>query len=88
MADPIVEETLVEQPPYRLPGAPVASQADVEALAERQEEAAALPQPAALDVPEYDGVVTTDPKANLASRSNIVADGPGTVGDEFPAVTG
>lgn len=38
--------------------------------------------PGPLALPEYNGVVTTTPAANLASRSNIVADGPGTVGDQ------
>jgi len=29
--------------------------------------------------PEYDGIDTRTPEANLATRSNIVSDGPGTV---------
>src|SRR4051812_14746743 len=35
----------------------------------------AVPTPA-----EYDGIDTRTPEANLATRSNIVSDGPGTVG--------
>lgn len=38
--------------------------------------------PGPLTVPEYAGIDTRSPTANLATRSNIVADGPGTCGDQ------
>lgn len=40
---------------------------------------AADEQPVVIPLPEYDGIDTRTPQANLATRSNIVSDGPGTV---------
>lgn len=77
-ADPanIVEETVVTTL-TRVPGAAVESAADKAANDEVRAE------PAAATAPEQpDPVIDTrDPVANLASRGNIIADGPGTVAD-------
>jgi hypothetical protein len=72
----IVEQTVV-QTLTRLPGAAVESAADKAANDQVRSETAASTAPAQPN-PIID---TRTPAANLASRDNIVPDGPGTVAD-------
>lgn len=76
--EPLAETTQVQPESYHLPGAPLETQADREAREAKEAEPVVdpeVPEPA-----EYAGVDTRSPDANLATRSNIASDGPGTVG--------
>lgn len=74
----IVEQTVVSTV-TRHPGAAVESAADKAANDKVRAEPAAATAPAQPD-PIID---TRSPTQNLATRGNIVADGPGTVGDSL-----
>lgn len=67
---------------HHVPGRPLETRQDREnrELAEREREDAVDPEvPLAL---EYSGIDVRHPRANLATRSNIVPAGPGSAGDE------
>lgn len=69
----VVEETRVATE-VRVPGAAVVTAADRAALDALLAEQAQYAAPAPIQVPEYDGIDTRTPEANLATRSNIVRD--------------
>jgi hypothetical protein len=75
---PVVSEQ-VSVTAVHVPGAALETVADKEAREAKAAEAVADPE---VPVPaEYAGIDTRTPEGNLATRSNIVADGPGTVAD-------
>ena len=74
----VVETTLVRYE-HHLPGAPLETREQREAREAFADHklADSLPEPAV----EYDGIDTREPHLNLATRSNIVPAGPGSVED-------
>ena len=79
---PVSKETALVEPSvattsHLVPGAPVETVADKQA---NDKVRAVEPVDPKVPVPQSD-IDTSSPAANLASRSNIVADGPGTVAD-------
>lgn len=85
LAEPLAESSIVNTTPVHIPGMPLETVADREARlaveAEKADHVDTRPEVVA-DPRDLLATDTRTPRANLATRSNIVPAGPGSAGDE------
>lgn len=85
LADPLAESNLVTGAPVHIPGMPLETVADRDARLAVEAEKENHVDTSNLDERDPRDLLATDtrsPRANLATRSNIVPAGPGSAGDE------